>query len=142
MTLETKFNLASAYQILAILGFDDHTYTHLSARPKGADYYYIYPFGLRFEEVTSDNLLQVSLDGTIIKGNEYSYNETGYVTHGNIYKERSDILSIFHLHTPAIVAVSSMRVGLMPISQWALHFYQKLSYHEYNSLILTFILII
>jgi ribulose-5-phosphate 4-epimerase/fuculose-1-phosphate aldolase len=38
MTLETKFNLASAYQILAILGFDDHTYTHLSARPKGADY--------------------------------------------------------------------------------------------------------
>lgn len=137
MTLETKFNLASAYQILAILGLDDHTYTHLSARPKGADYYYIYPFGLRFEEVTSDNLLQVSLDGAIIKGNEYNYSKTGYVTHGNIYKERSDILSIFHLHTPAIVAVSSMRVGLMPISQWALHFYEKLSYHEYNSLILT-----
>lgn len=117
MTLETKFNLASAYQILAILGLDDHTYTHISARSKGADFYYIYPFGLRFEEVTSDNLLQVSLDGTVLEGSEYSYNETGYVTHGNIYKKRSDILSIFHLHTPATVAVSSMRVGLMAISQ-------------------------
>jgi ribulose-5-phosphate 4-epimerase/fuculose-1-phosphate aldolase len=44
MTLEEiKFNLASAYQILAILALDDHTYTHLSARPEGADFYYIYP---------------------------------------------------------------------------------------------------
>ncbi|MDD9337601.1 class II aldolase/adducin family protein [Candidatus Tisiphia endosymbiont of Metellina segmentata] len=137
MTSEIKSNLVSAYQILAILGLDDHTYTHLSARPKGANFYYIYPFGLRFEEVTSNNLLQVSLDGTVLEGSEYSYNETGYVTHGNIYKAREDISSIFHLHTPATVAVSSMRVGLMPISQWALHFYERLSYHEYNSLILT-----
>ena len=79
MTLEEiKFNLASAYQILAILGLDDHTYTHLSARPEGADFYYIYPFGLRFEEVTSDNLLRVGFDGTVLEGSEYSYNETGY----------------------------------------------------------------
>ncbi len=103
---------------------------------EGADFYYIYPFGLRFEEVTSDNLLRVGFDGTVLEGSEDSYNETGYVTHGNIYKNRSDILSIFHLHTPATVAVSSMRVGLMPISQWALHFYEKLSYHDYNSLLL------
>ena len=126
MTQDIKVNLASAYQILAMLGLDDHTYTHLSARPKDADYYYIYPFGLRFEEVNSNNLLQVSLDGEILHGSEYSYNKTGYVTHGNIYKKRADILSIFHLHTPAVVAVSAMKEGLLPISQWALHFYQRL----------------
>ena len=136
MTQDIKTNLAAAYQIIAMLGMDDHTYTHLSARPKDADYYYIYPFGLRFEEVNSENLLQVSLDGEILQGNEYNYNKTGYVIHGNIYKNRADILSIFHLHTPSIVAVSAMREGLLPISQWALHFYQKLSYHEYSSLLL------
>ena len=136
MTEDIKKNLASAYQIIAMLGLDDHTYTHLTARPKGADYYYIYPFGLRFEEVNSDNLLQVSLNGEILQGSEYSYNKTGYVIHGNIYKKRTDILSIFHLHTPSMVAVSAMQKGLLPISQWALHFYQKLSYHEYNSLLL------
>ncbi len=136
MTLEIKSNLAAAYQILAILGLDDHTYTHLSAKPEGADFYYIYPFGLRFESVTKDNLLKISLDGQVLEGQEYSYNETGYILHGNIYKRRLDINSIFHLHTPATVAVSCMKKGLLPISQWALHFYEKLSYHTYDSLLL------
>jgi ribulose-5-phosphate 4-epimerase/fuculose-1-phosphate aldolase len=65
--MSVKANLAYAYQILAKLGLDDHTYTHLSARPREADYYYIYPFGLRFEEVTEDNLLKVSLEGNVIE---------------------------------------------------------------------------
>ena len=44
--------------------------------------------------------------------------------------------AIFHLHTIASVAVSVMKDGLLPISQWALHFYDQLAYHEYNSLAL------
>jgi len=134
--LLTKENLASAYQILAALKLDDHTYTHLSSRPKGEDYYYIYPFGLCFDEVTKDNLIKVNLDGHVIEGNEVQYNKTGYVIHGNIYRARPDITSIFHLHTHAMVAVSAMKEGLMPISQWALHFYDRLSYHKYDSLAL------
>lgn len=134
--MSVKTNLVYAYQILAKLGLDDHTYTHLSARPEGADYYYIYPFGLRFEEVTEDNLLKVGFDGNVIEGNEYQYNRTGYIIHGSIYKARSDLNSIFHLHTISTVAVSAMRQGLMPISQWALHFYNKVAYHKYNALAL------
>lgn len=136
MSIDIRHNLAAAYQVLAILELDDHTYTHLSARPSEADFYYIYPFGLRFSEVNADNLLKVSLDGSILEGNEYQYNKTGYITHGNIYKARQDISAIFHLHTPATVAVSSMRQGLLPISQWALHFYGRVSYSKYNSLLL------
>lgn len=129
-------NLKHAYQILAKLGMADHTYTHLSARPKGADYYYINPFGLRFEEVTEDNLLKVSFDGKVLEGEEFQYNETGYVIHGSIYKSRPDLEAIFHLHTVSTVAVSCMREGLMPLSQWALHFYGQVKYHDYNSLAL------
>ncbi|KAJ6645065.1 putative aldolase class 2 protein [Pseudolycoriella hygida] len=134
---DVKSNLAAAYQILAILGLDDHTYTHLSARVTGSDCYYIYPFGLRFEDVTPNNLLKVSLEGVVLEGSEHSYNKTGYILHGNIYKTRKDINAIFHLHTPATVAVSSICDGLLPISQWALHFYDRLSYHEYDSLVLS-----
>lgn len=132
---DIKYNLAAAYRIMA-LAMDDHTYTHLSARPLNADFYYIYPFGLRFEEVTQDNLLKVSLEGEVLEGSEYQYNKTGYFIHGNIYKARSDISAIFHFHTPASVAVSSMKCELLPISQWALHFYEKTSYHNYDSLVL------
>ncbi len=131
-----KEDLALAYQILAKLGFDDHTYTHLSARVDGAQNYYIYPFGYRFEEVNADILLKVSLDGNIISGQEKHYNKTGYVIHSSIYKVRSDINAIFHIHTPNNVAVASSKDGLLPISQWALHFYDRISYHNYNSLVL------
>jgi ribulose-5-phosphate 4-epimerase/fuculose-1-phosphate aldolase len=78
----------------------------------------------------------VSFDGEIIEGEEFQYNKTGYVIHGNIYKERADLEAIFHLHTVASVAVSCMKNGLMPLSQWALHFYDQINYHEYNSLAL------
>lgn len=134
--MNIKKNLTYAYRILGKLGMGDHTYTHLSARPEGADYFYIYPFGYRFEEVTEDILLKVSLDGEILEGEEYQYNKTGYIIHGNIYRARKDINAIFHLHTVATVAVSAMKSGLMPISQWALHFYDHVKYHEYNSLAL------
>jgi ribulose-5-phosphate 4-epimerase/fuculose-1-phosphate aldolase len=136
MSLSIKTNLSAAYKILAKLDMADHTYTHLSSRPDGADYYYIHPFGLRFEEVTANNLLKVSLDGKILEGAEYQYNETGYIIHGSIYKARADLNSIIHLHTVPTVAVSCMKEGLMPISQWALHFYNQVHYHDYNSLAL------
>lgn len=90
-----------------------------------------------FEEVTPDNLIKVSLNGQILGGAEFQYNKTGYVIHGSIYRNRPDINAIFHLHTPEIVAVSAMQEGLQPISQWALHFYNKVVYYDYNSLALS-----
>lgn len=138
MDQEIKQNLVYAYKIFAHLGMDDHTYTHLSARSSDKDYFYIYPFGLRFEEVTEDTLLKVTMDGKVIEGEEYQYNKTGYVMHSAIYRAREDINTIFHIHTPYITAISALECGLMPISQWSLHFYNKISYHDYDSLLLDF----
>lgn len=133
---QVRADLVAAYQILGHLGLDDHTYTHLSSRPAGADYYYIYPFGLRFEEVNSSNLIQVDLKGNVIEGVEARYNQTAYVLHGNIYRARPDINTIFHLHSHAMLTVATLQAGLMPLSQWALHFYDRVSYHNYDSLAL------
>jgi ribulose-5-phosphate 4-epimerase/fuculose-1-phosphate aldolase len=129
-------NLSDAYQILAYLGLDDHTYTHLSARSNEGDSFFIHPFGLRYEEVTPDNLMKVSFDGTILEGTEFQYNQTGYMIHGVLYQGRPDLNAIFHTHTPENVVVSSLEEGLLPLSQWALHFYERISYHTYNSLVL------
>jgi ribulose-5-phosphate 4-epimerase/fuculose-1-phosphate aldolase len=131
-----RVQLAAAYRILANLKMDDLTYTHLSARLPGSDAYFIYPFGLLFEEVTASNLLKVSLEGEVLEGSESQYNQTGYVIHGSIYKNRPDINAIFHLHTIAGIAVSAMECGLLPLSQFSLHFYNRLAYHAYDSLAL------
>lgn len=132
--IEIREKLAAAYRIFAFKGMDDLTYTHLSSRSEAGDSFFIQPFGLQFSEVKSSDLLEVSFDGEVKKGNEIQYNKTGYIIHGSVYKARPDIKSIFHLHTHASIAVSAMRRGLLPISQFALHFYEKISYHKYDSL--------
>lgn len=127
-------NLALAYRIAAHLGLDDHTYTHLSSRSAEGDCFFIFPFGMRYDEVTPDSLMKVRFDGTVIEGSEYQYNKTGYVIHGTIYNARPDLNHVFHTHTLHGVAVSAMKQGLMPISQWALHIYGGIAYHDYDSL--------
>jgi ribulose-5-phosphate 4-epimerase/fuculose-1-phosphate aldolase len=136
MSDHKKNDLASAYRIVAHLGLDDHTYAHLSVRASDPQLFHIYPFGYRFEEATAESLLTVSQSGDIVEGKERHVNRTGYVIHGSIYQARPDIQAIFHIHTPAIVAVSSLKEGLLPLSQWALHFYERTAYHDYDSLAL------
>ncbi|HJK87317.1 MAG TPA: class II aldolase/adducin family protein [Candidatus Megaira endosymbiont of Hartmannula sinica] len=133
--MDIKKDLAIAYRTLSRLKMDDHTYTHLSVRSvQDKNNFYIYPFGMLFEEMIYKDLLKVSLNGDIMEGEEYQYNQTGYTIHGSIYSKRNDVNVIFHLHTEATVAISSIKEGLMPISQWALHFYEQINYHDYNSL--------
>ena len=129
---QLRQNLAAAYRICAEFGMDDLTYTHISARIE--DVFFICPFGMLFSDITASALLKVSLEGKILSGKELQYNKTGYVIHSNIYKARADISAIFHLHTIAGVAVSAMKEGLLPISQFALHLYEQIAYYNYNSL--------
>lgn len=133
---QIRHKLAILYRYAALKGWDDLTYTHISARVPGESSYYIYPFGMLYGEVTPENLLHVTLEGRVLEGSEHQYNQTGYVIHGSIYKARPDVNAIVHLHTPSGVAVSAVQEGLLPLSQWALHFYGKVAYHDYNSLAL------
>lgn len=135
---EIRQSLALAYRILAKLKMDDLTYTHLSARIPGSKEFFIFPFGMLFEEVTASSLLKVSFSGEILSGSEYQYNKTGYIIHGSIYDNRPDIHAIFHLHTTAGVAISVLEEGLVSLSQFSFHFHNKISYHNYNSLALDY----
>jgi ribulose-5-phosphate 4-epimerase/fuculose-1-phosphate aldolase len=129
--LSIRTDLAYAYRILHHLKLDDHTYTHLSHRTSHPTQAFILEFGLRFEEVTAENLL--TLDFTDPNG---LYNLTGFIIHGAVYHARPEIQAIFHVHTPEIVAVSTLPQGLLPLSQWALHLYDSIGYYDYDSLTL------
>src|SRR5476651_1284736 len=96
---ELRTKLALAYRIFAHLGWDDLTYTHLSARIPGTSSFLIQPFGLLFEEVTPESLIELSFDGAVMDNTHQAFNHTGYVIHGSIYKARPDINASFHLHT-------------------------------------------
>jgi ribulose-5-phosphate 4-epimerase/fuculose-1-phosphate aldolase len=129
--------LVCAYHVLARLGLDDHTYTHLSCRTEHRDRFYLPVFGRRFEEVSLEHLLEIGIkQRAVLKGCDTTVNITAYGLHADTYAAREEVNVIFHLHTPEIVAVSANPLGLRPVSQWALHFYGRISYYDYDSLLL------
>jgi ribulose-5-phosphate 4-epimerase/fuculose-1-phosphate aldolase len=138
-----KKNLVFAHKIISHLGMDDLTYTHLSSRINDFDLenswnFLLSPFGKCFSDVSEDNLLEFSSNLKIKKQfKNRKFNPTGVMIHSSIYKARKNVNSIIHLHTEATCAVSALKDGLLPISQHALHFFDHISYHEYDSLILS-----
>lgn len=132
-----KQKLTQAFHLFAMLGMDDLTYTHLSVRhPQISNHYFINPLGPIFEEMHEDMLLEVDLEGNLIGNPKGNYNPTGDCIHKAIYKARPEVNAIMHLHTIDGVAVSTLACGLLPISQFALHFYNNIAYHDYNGLVL------
>ena len=49
---------------------------------------------------------------------------------------RPDAGCVLHTHTVAGVAVSSLACGLQPVNQWALQFYNRVAYHDYEGIAL------
>ncbi len=134
--MKEKIKLAIAHRIVSILKMDDLTYTHLSHRANGENFL-LSPFGLLFEEVSPNNLVKCKMNGELSEDSDFFVtNPTGVAIHSSIYNARHDINAIIHLHTNNSIAVSAMKFGLLPISQHALHFYERVAYHKYDSLFL------
>jgi ribulose-5-phosphate 4-epimerase/fuculose-1-phosphate aldolase len=135
--IDIKKNLAFAHKIIAHLKMDDHTYTHISARSKLSESFFISPFGIVFAHVSPENLTHINYQGVLHEDSGSTHvNKTGLSIHSALYKAREDINCVIHLHTKETIAISCFKEGLLPISQHALHFYNKISYHSYNSLVL------
>ena len=127
--------LADAYHLCVKYGWDDLIYGHISIRlPEEPDCYLINPFGLLFNEITPNSLLKVRVDGEIIGNNEFNYNPAGENIHHTIYLSRPDVHSIVHFHSTNGVALSSLKDGLLPLSQHACHFYNQIAYHDYEGI--------
>lgn len=134
---QVRIDLATAYQLAYLKNWDDGIYTHISAAIPGEDgAYLLNRFGLRFNEVTPQNLVKVNIHGQILSG-EGPVNQTGFAIHGAVHAARSDAHCVFHLHADSVIAVSAQKQGLLPISQHALRFYQDIGYHAYQGLALS-----
>lgn len=134
---EVRINLAAAYQLAALKGWDDGIYTHISAAvPKEAGAYLINQFGLRFDEVLPENLVKVNLHGEIISG-VGPVNQSGFAIHGAVHAARPDAKCVLHLHVDSVIAVSARKQGLLPLSRHALRFYDDIERHSYQGLALT-----
>jgi ribulose-5-phosphate 4-epimerase/fuculose-1-phosphate aldolase len=130
-----RIELAAAYRLVALYGWDDLIFTHLSARVPGEDrQFLINPYGMMFDEITASSLVTIDLDGNPVGkfDSPYPVNNAGYIIHSAVYEVRNDVHCVMHLHTPDGTAVSSSIDGLLPLNQKAQFVIPELTYLDYE----------
>ena len=132
-----RVDLAAAYRAVAMYGWDDLVFTHISARVPDSDHHFlINPYGMFFEEITASSLVKVNLAGEKVMESPFEINPAGFTIHSAVHEAREDAHCVIHLHTIDGVAVSCQKDGLLPISQQSLFPLTALSYHDYEGVAL------
>lgn len=132
-----RVDLAAAYRLVALHGWDDMIFTHISARLPGSEnHFLINPYGMMFEEITASSLVKVDMDGEIVGETDFKVNPAGFTIHSAVHEVRHDAACVMHLHTPAGTAVATQEDGLLPLNQTAMLIREQIAYHEYEGVAL------
>jgi ribulose-5-phosphate 4-epimerase/fuculose-1-phosphate aldolase len=134
---QARVELAALYRLVALHGWDDMIFTHLSARVPGPEHHFlINPYGWLFGEITASSLVKVDLEGRAVDPTPHRVNPAGFTIHSAIHAAREDAMFVLHVHTDAGVAVSTHEEGLLPLTQHALIVLPSLAYHDYEGIAL------
>lgn len=132
-----RVDLAACYRLVALYGWDDLIFTHISARLPGTDHHFlINPYGMTFDEVTASSLVKIDLDGKKLMDSPYEINPAGFTIHSAIHAARDDAKCVLHTHSLNGVAVSATKQGVLPISQQSIFVLASLAYHDYEGVAL------
>jgi ribulose-5-phosphate 4-epimerase/fuculose-1-phosphate aldolase len=134
---ERRVDLAACYRLVAMFGWDDLIFTHISARVPGPEHHFlINPYGLLFSEITASSLVKVDLDGNVLGDGAAEINPAGFVIHSAIHAARDDAACVLHVHSINGIAVSAQAEGLLPLSQQSTVVLTSLAYHDYEGIAL------
>ncbi len=132
-----RVDLAACYRLVALNGWDDLIFTHISARVPGPEHHFlINPYGMMFEEITASSLVKIDMQGNAIGASPYPVNPAGFTIHSAVHEVREDAGCVMHLHTPDGTAVATSKEGLLPLNQTAQLVLPELAYHDYEGVAL------
>ena len=134
---QLRVDLAACYRLVALYGWSDLVFTHISARVPGPEHHFlINPYGLMFDEITASSLVKVDQGCNKLIDSPFPVNPAGFVIHSCIHQVREDAGCVLHTHSRAGVAVSAQKCGLLPISQQSTLVLPSLAYHDYEGIAL------
>ncbi|KAJ0050641.1 hypothetical protein NL108_004957, partial [Boleophthalmus pectinirostris] len=131
---QMRCKLASVYRLVDLFSWAHLASSYITARvSKEQDHILIIPRGLSFAEAAASNLVKVNIIGNVIEqgSSNLRIDRSGFSPHAAIYSMRPDIRCVVHVHSPATAAVSSMKCGLLPISQESL-ILGDIAYYNYH----------
>ncbi len=134
---QLRCELAACYRLVALYGWSDLVFTHISAKLPAsvagdAHHFLINPYGLMFDEITASSLVKVDEQCHKVIDSPFPVNPAGFVIHSAVHKARADAACVLHTHTRAGVAVSAQQGGILPISQQSTFVLASLAYHAYE----------
>jgi ribulose-5-phosphate 4-epimerase/fuculose-1-phosphate aldolase len=130
---QLRVDLAACYRLVALYGWSDLVFTHITARVPGPEHHFlINPYGLMFDEITASSLVKIDQQCNKIIDSPFPVNPAGFVIHSAVHQAREDITCVLHTHTRAGVAVSAQKCGILPISQQSSFVLASLAYHDYE----------
>src|SRR5436189_154930 len=92
---QARVDLAAAYRLAALYGWDDLIFTHISARVPGGDHHFLLnPYGMMFDEVTASSLVKIDLQGNKVGDSPYFINPAGFTIHSAVHEARADALCL------------------------------------------------
>ena len=132
-----RCDLAACYRLVALYGWSDLVFTHISAKlpsslTGGEHQFLINPYGLMFDEITASSLVKVDAECNKLNDSPFPVNPAGFVIHSAVHEARPDAACVLHTHTRAGVAVSAQEHGLLPISQQSTFALASVAYHDYE----------
>jgi ribulose-5-phosphate 4-epimerase/fuculose-1-phosphate aldolase len=134
---QMRVDLAACYRLVALHGWDDLVFTHISARLPGPEHHFlINPYGMMFGEITASSLVKVDDSCKKLMDSPFPVNPAGFVIHSAVHAVREDAQCVLHTHTVAGVAVSAQKCGVLPISQQSTLVLASLGYHDYEGIAL------
>ncbi len=132
-----RVDLAAAYRLVALYGWSDLVFTHISARVPGPEHHFlINPYGLMFDEITASSLVKVDPACSKVIDSPFPVNPAGFTIHSCIHEARPDVGCVLHTHSRAGVAVSAQKCGVLPISQQSTFVLASLAIHGYEGVAL------
>jgi ribulose-5-phosphate 4-epimerase/fuculose-1-phosphate aldolase len=132
---QLRVELAACYRLVALYGWTDLVFTHISARVPGPEHHFlINPYGLMFDEITASSLVKVDQQCNKVIDSPFPVNPAGFTIHSCIHDARHDVGCVLHTHSRAGVAVSAQKCGILPISQQSTFILGSLAYHGYEGL--------
>ncbi len=132
-----RVDLAAAYRLVALYGWDDLVFTHISVRIPGPEHHFlINPYGMMFDEITASSLVKIDLQGNKVEDAPYPVNPAGFTIHSAVHAAREDAQCVMHTHSINGVAVSAQKQGVLPLSQQSLFVLASLGYHDYEGVAL------
>jgi len=142
--LKVREDLATAYRIGAMLGWEHIIHTHITAKIPNTEHFLINPYGLLFEEVTASNLVKVDVSGNVVDPGSAAHlpeycgiNPAGWRIHAAIHaSERSNSGEtdfVWHTHHLAAIAVSAMPCGLL--LGLSIYSMKPIAYHDFQHVV-------